>query len=129
LSFQTGETHIVHHLKFTQWPDHGVPHCSEQLVRFIRYMRAVHHKGPITVHCSAGIGRTGVLICTDIIINLIEKDLPVSGRQSVMLTNKFTISLGHSFVKEIAIQTQYLNTYHVRLCPTDRNVQYICHAA
>ncbi|XP_013873970.1 tyrosine-protein phosphatase non-receptor type 13 isoform X1 [Austrofundulus limnaeus] len=75
---ETGETHFVHHLKFTHWPDHGVPHSSEQLVRFIRYMRAVHHKGPITVHCSAGIGRTGVLICTDIIIKLIEEDSPIN---------------------------------------------------
>lgn len=79
LPFQTAETHFVRHLKFTHWPDHGVPHSSEQLVRFIRYLRAVHHKGPVTVHCSAGIGRTGVLICTDIILSLIENDLPVSG--------------------------------------------------
>ncbi|XP_061645530.1 tyrosine-protein phosphatase non-receptor type 13 isoform X2 [Phyllopteryx taeniolatus] len=75
---ETAETHIVHHLKFTHWPDHGVPHYSEQLVRFIRYLRSVHRKGPVTVHCSAGIGRSGVLICTDIILSLIERDLPIN---------------------------------------------------
>ncbi|KAM6956345.1 tyrosine-protein phosphatase non-receptor type 13 [Aplochiton taeniatus] len=78
LEKQTGKVHHVRHLKFTRWPDHGVPRSSEQLVRFIRYLRAVHHKGPITVHCSAGIGRTGVLICTDVIIDLIENDLPIN---------------------------------------------------
>jgi len=67
----------VKHLKFTTWPDHGTPLSSEQLVCFIRYMRAIHSKGPITVHCSAGIGRAGVLICTDVILSLIEKDLSV----------------------------------------------------
>ncbi|XP_077352067.1 tyrosine-protein phosphatase non-receptor type 13 [Festucalex cinctus] len=75
---ETAETHTIHHLKFTHWPDHGVPHYSEQLVRFIRYLRSVHHQGPITVHCSAGIGRSGVLICTDIILSLIERDLPIN---------------------------------------------------
>lgn len=68
-----------------------MPHSSEQLVRFIRYLRAVHHKGPVTVHCSAGIGRTGVLICTDIIVSLIENDLPVSVLVAILLTVALTL--------------------------------------
>ncbi|XP_066534632.1 tyrosine-protein phosphatase non-receptor type 20 isoform X2 [Hoplias malabaricus] len=75
---ETGATHILKHLKFTTWPDHGTPQSSKQLVRFIRFMRAVHSEGPITVHCSAGIGRAGVLICIDVILSLIEKDLPIN---------------------------------------------------
>uniref|UniRef100_A0A673JB24 Protein tyrosine phosphatase non-receptor type 20 n=2 Tax=Sinocyclocheilus rhinocerous TaxID=307959 RepID=A0A673JB24_9TELE len=75
---ESGDVHFVKHLKFTTWPDHGTPHSSEQLVRFMRYMRAVHAKGPIVVHCSAGIGRAGVLICTDVILSLIEKDLSIN---------------------------------------------------
>ncbi|XP_034408071.1 tyrosine-protein phosphatase non-receptor type 13 [Cyclopterus lumpus] len=78
VEIETSETHFVRHLKFTHWPDHGVPKSSEQLVRFIRYLRAVHHMGPVTVHCSAGIGRTGVLISTDVILSLIENDLPIN---------------------------------------------------
>ncbi|XP_062852237.1 tyrosine-protein phosphatase non-receptor type 20 isoform X2 [Trichomycterus rosablanca] len=75
---ETGTTHFVNHLKFTTWPDHSTPHSGEQLVRFIRYMRSVHSKGPITVHCSAGIGRSGVLICIDVILRLIEQDLTIN---------------------------------------------------
>ncbi|KAF5910209.1 tyrosine-protein phosphatase non-receptor type 13-like isoform X1 [Clarias magur] len=75
---ETGATHFVKHLKFTTWPDHSTPRCSKELVHFIRYMRAVHMNGPITVHCSAGIGRAGVLICTDVILGLIERDLTIN---------------------------------------------------
>ncbi|KAJ8418163.1 hypothetical protein AAFF_G00138720 [Aldrovandia affinis] len=75
---KTGHTHLVKHMKFPTWPDHGTPHSSEQLVRFIRYMRAAHARGPVIVHCSAGIGRAGVLICTDVILGLIERDLSIN---------------------------------------------------
>ncbi|XP_033883230.3 tyrosine-protein phosphatase non-receptor type 13 isoform X1 [Acipenser ruthenus] len=80
---ESGNTHVVKHLKFTTWPDHGTPRSSEHLVRFIRYMRSVQQSGPGVVHCSAGIGRCGVLICIDVILSLIEKDFNINVREIV----------------------------------------------
>ncbi|XP_077354565.1 tyrosine-protein phosphatase non-receptor type 13 isoform X4 [Festucalex cinctus] len=70
----TDETQVVTHLNYTGWPDHGTPSQPEQLLTFISYMRHVHHSGPIVTHCSAGIGRSGTLICIDVVLGLISKD-------------------------------------------------------
>ncbi|XP_072227811.1 tyrosine-protein phosphatase non-receptor type 13 isoform X2 [Leuresthes tenuis] len=71
---QTNEVQQVTHLNYTGWPDHGTPSQPEQLLTFISYMRAVHRSGPIITHCSAGIGRSGTLICIDVVLGLISKD-------------------------------------------------------
>ncbi|KAM7368864.1 hypothetical protein PAMP_013169 [Pampus punctatissimus] len=71
---QTNETQRVTHLNYTGWPDHGTPTQPEQLLTFISYMRHVHRSGPIITHCSAGIGRSGTLICIDVVLGLISKD-------------------------------------------------------
>ncbi|XP_061603232.1 tyrosine-protein phosphatase non-receptor type 13 isoform X2 [Phyllopteryx taeniolatus] len=70
----TDETQLVTHLNYTGWPDHGTPSQPEQLLTFISYMRHVHRSGPIITHCSAGIGRSGTLICIDVVLGLICKD-------------------------------------------------------
>lgn len=41
-------------------------------------MRHIHQSGPIITHCSAGIGRSGTLICIDVVLGLISKDADVS---------------------------------------------------
>ncbi|XP_048802056.1 FERM and PDZ domain-containing protein 2 isoform X1 [Lagopus muta] len=72
---QTDERRIVSHLQFTTWPDHSSAKLSEQLVKFICYMKKAHRRGPVVAHCSAGIGRSGVLLCVEILLSYIEKDL------------------------------------------------------
>ncbi|XP_036384166.1 tyrosine-protein phosphatase non-receptor type 13 isoform X2 [Megalops cyprinoides] len=71
---QTNEVQHVTHLNYTGWPDHGTPTQPEQLLTFISYMRHIHRSGPIITHCSAGIGRSGTLICIDVVLGLISKD-------------------------------------------------------
>ncbi|KAM4748652.1 receptor-type tyrosine-protein phosphatase O isoform 1-T1 [Rhinophrynus dorsalis] len=63
------EVQCVAHYNFTAWPDHGVPgpSAAESILQFVQVVRqkAAKTKGPIIVHCSAGVGRTGTFISLD----------------------------------------------------------------
>ncbi|KAM4708637.1 tyrosine-protein phosphatase non-receptor type 13 isoform 2-T2 [Discoglossus pictus] len=72
---KTGEARHIAHLNFTAWPDHDTPTDPNQLLTFISYMRHIYKSGPIITHCSAGIGRSGTLICIDVMLGLMSKDL------------------------------------------------------
>ncbi|XP_074763477.1 FERM and PDZ domain-containing protein 2 isoform X3 [Athene noctua] len=80
---QTEEKRVISHLQFTTWPDHNTPKLAEQLVKFICYMRKAHSTGPVVAHCSTGIGRSGVLLCVEILLSYIEKDLCFNIKQIV----------------------------------------------
>ena len=68
------EVRDVLHIQFTAWPDRGVPKSSRDLLDTIELvrMRTTGLEAPIVVHCSAGIGRTGVLLAIDIGIDLLD---------------------------------------------------------
>lgn len=53
----------IKQLQFTAWPDHGVPDHPAPFLQFLRRVRTLNPQdaGPIIVHCSAGVGRTGKL--------------------------------------------------------------------
>lgn len=54
----------VLHIHHTEWPDHGVPSDTSPVREiFKRLYHLEPNLGPIVVHCSAGIGRTGTY-CT-----------------------------------------------------------------
>ncbi|XP_066489466.1 phosphatidylinositol phosphatase PTPRQ [Tiliqua scincoides] len=62
-----GDCMMVRQCNFTAWPEHGVPETTASLIHFVKLIRAsrAHDTTPIVVHCSAGVGRTGVYIALD----------------------------------------------------------------
>jgi len=52
----------IKHFWFKDWPDHGVPKEEEQFKNFIAQVKndIKENGGTTVIHCSAGVGRTGV---------------------------------------------------------------------
>jgi netrin-G3 ligand len=69
-----GECRVIYQYHFTVWPDHGVPEQAFPLLSFIRKIRMElkEDDGPLLVHCSAGVGRTGTFIALDIGLQQIQ---------------------------------------------------------
>ncbi|KAM8907895.1 tyrosine-protein phosphatase non-receptor type 5 isoform 2-T3 [Spinachia spinachia] len=60
------QTRAVQHYWYTSWPDHKTPDATMPLLQLMSDVEAERRVGPVIVHCSAGIGRTGCFIATTI---------------------------------------------------------------
>ncbi|XP_010597732.1 tyrosine-protein phosphatase non-receptor type 1 isoform X2 [Loxodonta africana] len=71
------ETREILHFHYTTWPDFGVPESPASFLNFLFKVResgslSLEH-GPIVVHCSAGIGRSGTFCLADTCLLLMDK--------------------------------------------------------
>ena len=96
-SSSSPSTRRVFHIQFLSWPDYGVPLSAGAMLDFLGAARDLQKRGvedleaawrlaglegrawkghpagpPVVIHCSAGIGRTGTFIATDISTRRLE---------------------------------------------------------
>ncbi|KAL1491998.1 hypothetical protein ABEB36_012508 [Hypothenemus hampei] len=77
------------HLHYTDWGDQGCPNSVSHFLGFLEEMQSVyqhsmteippgHNKNPPTlVHCTAGVGRTGLTILSDLLLYTVDHNQEV----------------------------------------------------
>jgi protein tyrosine phosphatase len=106
----SGETRQVKHFHFTAWPDHGVPNRTAPIIEFRRKVRSHDdtHPGPIIVHCSAGVGRTGAFIAIDSLLDQAKAENKVD-------VYNFTCNMRKDRANMIQTVEQYIFVYNALL--------------
>ncbi|XP_066511322.1 receptor-type tyrosine-protein phosphatase S-like isoform X3 [Hoplias malabaricus] len=86
------ERREVRQFQFTAWPDHGVPEYPTPFLAFLRRVKACNppDAGPVVVHCSAGVGRTGCFIVIDAMLERIrhERTVDIYGHVTLMRSQR-----------------------------------------
>ncbi|XP_051943517.1 receptor-type tyrosine-protein phosphatase S-like isoform X7 [Hippocampus zosterae] len=84
-----GQSRTVRQFQFTDWPEQGVPKSGEGFIDFIGQVHKTKEQfgqdGPISVHCSAGVGRTGVFITLSIVLERMRYEGAVDIFQTVKM--------------------------------------------
>jgi len=82
-----GQSRTIRQFQFTDWPEQGVPKSGEGFIDFIGQVHKTKEQfgqeGPISVHCSAGVGRTGVFISLSIVLERMQYEGVVDVFQTV----------------------------------------------
>ncbi|XP_059488410.1 tyrosine-protein phosphatase corkscrew-like isoform X3 [Neocloeon triangulifer] len=127
------EERKVFHFHFQAWPDHGVPSDPGCVLNFLHDVNArqssIPDAGPILVHCSAGIGRTGTFIVVDMILDQIKRqglDCEIDIQRTIQMVRSQRSGMVQTEAqyKFVYLSVQhYIETVSTRLQAEQRSLQ------
>lgn len=91
------------HLHYTDWGDQGTPHSVAHFLGFLEEMQSVqqhtmgeippgHNKNPpVLVHCTAGVGRTGLTIMCDLLLYTVDHNQVIIINVEVVIYFHYTV--------------------------------------
>lgn len=103
----------VEHFQWVDWPDRGVPTGDLTAISLLQKATDMANKKPITVHCSAGIGRTGSIVMIQYIVE--------QYRLGKSFTNLDQILLKIRDQRALSVQNEVQYLYVVRVI-----VEFLC---
>ncbi|XP_069095818.1 receptor-type tyrosine-protein phosphatase epsilon isoform X1 [Pleurodeles waltl] len=101
---------LVTQLHFTSWPDFGVPFTPIGMLKFLKKVKTINpaHAGPIIIHCSAGVGRTGTFIVIDAMIDMMHAEQKID-------VYEFVSRIRHQRPQMVQTDMQYSFIYQALL--------------
>ncbi|KAH9499399.1 hypothetical protein Btru_003966, partial [Bulinus truncatus] len=105
---------IVKLFEYTSWPDHGVP---DDPIPFLDMRRKVrkHHAddvSPVLVHCGTGMGRTGVFIAVDTLIDQYAREGKVEVHNYIKKIRKYRPYMVRTLGQYIFIYESLFEEFH-----------------
>ncbi|CAI2313059.1 unnamed protein product [Caenorhabditis sp. 36 PRJEB53466] len=95
------------HYHWNDWPDRGCPQADMAIVELLD--RARHSKGPIVVHCSAGIGRTGSVVMIEYMMDQFINGQPIEDGDKIL------VKIREQRNNSVQTEFQYLFVHEVML--------------
>uniref|UniRef100_A0A7N6A887 protein-tyrosine-phosphatase n=1 Tax=Anabas testudineus TaxID=64144 RepID=A0A7N6A887_ANATE len=121
---------LVTQLHFTSWPDFGVPFTPIGMLKFLKKVKAVNpsYAGPIVVHCSAGVGRTGTFIVIDSMIDMMhmEQRVDVFGFVSRIREQRCQLiqtDMQYSFIYQALLEYYLYGDTELDVCSLEGHLQ------
>ena len=73
IDFTKSKTRIINHVQYIGWPDHGLPTNKSDFLKILGVVDKLSKPHlPITIHCSAGVGRSGTLVVVKEVLDKVK---------------------------------------------------------